>query len=66
VKEALMIEPTETVNRDDLDAFCDVVIGSLKAGPEELHRRPVNLSVGRIDEIKAARDQILTWSAIKK
>lgn len=65
VKEAMMIEPTESVNKDDLDAFCDTIIDALKAGHEDLHARPRNLSVGRIDEIKAAKDQVLTWSLQK-
>ncbi|MEM0155229.1 MAG: aminomethyl-transferring glycine dehydrogenase subunit GcvPB [Thermoplasmataceae archaeon] len=65
VKEALMIEPTESVNKDDLDTFCDAVIGALKAGHDDLLHRPKNLSVGRIDEIKAAKDQVLTWSLQK-
>jgi len=65
VKEALMIEPTETVNKDDLDAFCNIIIEAVKAGHDDLQQRPLNLSVGRIDEVKAARDQILTWSLQK-
>jgi glycine dehydrogenase subunit 2 len=59
VKESLMIEPTETESKDTLDAFCSAMaeIASLAASePERLHAAPVSLPVGRLDEVRAARE----------
>ncbi len=59
VKEGLMIEPTETESRETLDAFCDVMIEIAHLAVENsdaLHNAPVTLPVGRLDEVKAARE----------
>lgn len=59
VKECLMIEPTETESKETLDAFCDAMLeiaALVDADPESLHAAPVNTPVGRLDEVKAARD----------
>ncbi|BAB59443.1 glycine dehydrogenase [Thermoplasma volcanium GSS1] len=61
VKEAMMIEPTETVSKADLDNYADVLIEALKLSDEELKSRPKNTAVRRIDEVKAARDLKLKW-----
>lgn len=61
VHEDMMIEPTETVSKADLDKFSDALMAALEQPDEELHRLPVNLSVGRIDEVKAARQMKLHW-----
>ncbi len=45
VHEALMIEPTETENKDTLDAFADALIKiaeEAKTQPELLHKRPAH------------------------
>jgi len=58
VKEALMIEPTETESKDTLDAFCDAMIDIAElagSDPEALHRAPVTTPVTRLDEYAAAR-----------
>ena len=59
VKEAMMIEPTETESKETLDAF----ISAMKAladraasHPDEFHKAPLTTPVGRLDEVKAARD----------
>jgi glycine dehydrogenase subunit 2 len=59
VKEAMMIEPTETESKETLDAF----IGAMKhiaaiarKDPAALHAAPRTTPVGRLDETKAARD----------
>ena len=55
VKEALMIEPTETESKETLDLF----IGAMKTIAEktgENHDAPITTPVGRLDEVKAARD----------
>jgi glycine dehydrogenase subunit 2 len=58
VDGALMIEPTETESKDDLDLF----IGALKAiaeeadkNPEVLHEAPLKTKLRRLDEVAAAR-----------
>jgi glycine dehydrogenase subunit 2 len=64
VHEALMIEPTETENKDTLDSFIDAMIKIAKEAHEEpdlLHDAPhlENTPFGRLDEVKAAKDLIL-------
>jgi glycine dehydrogenase subunit 2 len=62
VHEALMIEPTETENKNTLDAFADALIkiaAEAKSNPELLHEAPHNTPFGRMDEVKAARDLVL-------
>ena len=59
VKECLMIEPTETESKETLDAFCDAMLEIarlVEEDPESLHAAPVTRSVGRLDEVKAAKD----------
>ncbi len=62
VHDALMIEPTETENKQTLDAFADALIaiaGEAKSNPELLKSAPHVTPVGRLDEVKAARDLVL-------
>ncbi|HPD46249.1 MAG TPA: aminomethyl-transferring glycine dehydrogenase subunit GcvPB [Anaerohalosphaeraceae bacterium] len=59
VKEALMIEPTETESKETLDAFIDAMIEIAKLAetrPEEIKAAPVTTPVGRLDETAAARN----------
>ncbi|MBN2308126.1 MAG: aminomethyl-transferring glycine dehydrogenase subunit GcvPB [Candidatus Hydrogenedentes bacterium] len=58
VRESLMIEPTETESKDTLDAFCDAMIeiaGKAESDPDSLHAAPRTMPVGRLDEVRAAR-----------
>lgn len=60
VKEAIMIEPTETESKETMDAFIAVMIEAAeKAGkdPDQLHQAPKTMPVSRLDETRAARDQ---------
>jgi len=62
VHEALMIEPTETENKDTLDAFADTMIKiaeEAKTQPDLLHNAPSTTKFGRMDEVKAARELVL-------
>ncbi len=62
VHEALMIEPTETENKDTLDKFADALIKiaeEAKSQPELLHNAPHTTPFGRMDEVKAARELVL-------
>jgi len=58
VKESIMIEPTETESRETLDAFCDAMIEiakTIESDPAALADAPKTTPVGRLDEVKAAR-----------
>lgn len=62
VKEALMIEPTETENKQTLDKFAEAMLSIAKEArdnPELLRNAPHNTPVNRLDEVKAARDLVL-------
>ncbi len=62
VHEALMIEPTETESKQTLDDFADAMIkiaDEAHQNPELLHQAPHNTPVGRLDEVKAARELVL-------
>ena len=66
VPEAFMVEPTESEDRDTLDRFVQVLeelIEVAKTDPDQLHRAPVTTPVGRLDEVKAARDMRLSYSS---
>ena len=59
VPEAIMVEPTETESKETLDAFCDAMLEIAKlvdSDPDYLHAAPTKTPVGRLDEVKAARD----------
>ncbi|MBJ6725392.1 aminomethyl-transferring glycine dehydrogenase subunit GcvPB [Geomesophilobacter sediminis] len=58
VKEAIMIEPTETESKQTMDSFIAVMLEAAEVArtrPEELHDAPVTTPVGRLDETRAAR-----------
>jgi glycine dehydrogenase subunit 2 len=62
VKEALMIEPTETESKESLDTFITVmkeIAKTAKEAPEQLHAAPVSTPVGRLDEVGAARNPVV-------
>ena len=64
VKEAIMIEPTETEPIEVLDAFIDAMIEidrRSQEDPELLKVSPKSTPVGRLDEVTAARRPRLTW-----
>ncbi len=58
VKEALMIEPTETESKETIDAFIEAMIEiatQVEADPESIKATPKTTPVGRLDETAAAR-----------
>ena len=66
VKEALMIEPTETESKETLDAFIEAMIQAAKlaaTNPDLLRLAPVSMPVKRLDETQAARELNLRWPA---
>lgn len=66
VKEALMIEPTETESKKDLDNYIETLIKIADEKPELLKNAPQNTPVKRIDEVNATKNPVLTWNMIKK
>ena len=62
VPEALMIEPTETETKERLDHFVDVMLQIAQEAadsPELLHDAPHSRPVRRLDEVRAAKEQIV-------
>ncbi len=62
VHEALMIEPTETESKQTLDAFADALIKIAEEAhsePDLLKTAPHITPVGRVDEVKAAKELVL-------
>jgi len=65
VHGALMIEPTETESKRDLDLFVDAmkqISREAKENPEVLKSAPHATYVRRLDETTAARNPILRWN----
>lgn len=64
VKEALMIEPTETETKETLDEFINVMIRIAdlsEKDPASVKAAPLHMPVKRLDETKAAREPNLRW-----
>ncbi len=64
VKEALMIEPTETESKETLDAFIETMIriaGLAEKEPSAVTASPVHMPIKRLDEVRAARQPDLRW-----
>jgi len=68
VPEAMMIEPTETETRETLDAFIQVMREleqTARTDPASLHAAPVTTTIGRLDEVAAARNMDLAFEEKK-
>ena len=63
VKEAIMIEPTETESRETLDHFAETLFRIIDEPVDLLHEAPHTTGVSRPDEVAAARKPILKWVA---
>lgn len=64
VKEAFMIEPTETESKETLDEFIDAMIQiaeEVRNEPEKVKEAPHNTIISRLDEAKAAREPKLKY-----
>lgn len=64
VHGALMVEPTETESKRDLDMFIDAmkqIAREAKENPEVLKSAPHHSYVRRLDETAAARNPVLKW-----
>ncbi len=59
VPECLLIEPTETESKQQLDAFIDAMQAirhEMQTNPDQLRTAPHTLPVTRLDDVKAARE----------
>ncbi len=65
VEEALMVELPETESRRELDRFAEAFERAVQDSPEALHAAPRSLAVGRIDEVRAAREPLLSWKDLR-
>jgi len=65
VKEALMIEPTESESKKTLDVYIDTLLKIAKEDPEVVKNAPQNTVVKRIDEIGAVKNPVFTWKDLK-
>jgi glycine dehydrogenase subunit 2 len=67
VEEALMIEPTETETKRELDRFAAAmraITEEARESPERVKEAPITTPVGRLDEGKAARELRLKWDEL--
>jgi glycine dehydrogenase subunit 2 len=68
VPEALMIEPTETESKRNMDSFIDAMLKIADEAREDieiLHQAPTTAPVRRLDEVRAARQPVLKYDAEK-
>ncbi len=68
VKEAIMIEPTETESKETLDAFCEAmfkIFKEVEETPELVKTAPHSMPITRPDEVNAARQPVLSFRDFK-
>jgi glycine dehydrogenase subunit 2 len=68
VKGALMIEPTETESKENLDHFIETMVRIAKEAeenPDLVRAAPRKVKVRRLDEVLAARNPRLRWKREK-
>jgi glycine dehydrogenase subunit 2 len=68
VHGALMIEPTETEPKQELDLFCDALISiakEIEETPELVLKAPHLSRTPRVDEVAAARKPVVRWKPSK-
>src|ERR1700684_2504485 len=64
VPACLLIEPTETEAKEDLDRFCEAMIAirrEMEQDPEKLSSAPHTMPVRRLDDVRAAKQLDLSW-----
>jgi len=64
VPGALMIEPTETESKSELDLFCDALISiakEIEEDPQMVLKAPHLTRTSRVDETAAARKPVVRW-----
>lgn len=65
VREAMMIEPTETETKETLDAFAKTLLKIAEEPAEVLRDAPHSTAISRPDEVRAARQIVVRWSGKK-
>jgi glycine dehydrogenase subunit 2 len=65
VDEALMIELPETESKRELDEYAAAFERAMNDTAEHLHAAPQNLAVKRVDEVRAAREPVLSWKDLR-
>jgi glycine dehydrogenase subunit 2 len=63
----MMIEPTETESKETIDAFIQVmrtIAQEAKENPELVKTAPHNTPIGRVDDVLAAKQPVLTFKQI--
>jgi glycine dehydrogenase subunit 2 len=68
VPGAMMIEPTESEGRDELDLFIDAmksIAREARENPDLVKDAPHSTRIGRLDEAAAARKPVLRWKPAK-
>jgi glycine dehydrogenase subunit 2 len=63
VREGMMIEPTETESKETLDQFAAAILQIIEEDPELLEQAPHLTQVSRPDEVRAARQAVMKWTA---
>lgn len=71
IEEALMIEPTETFEKEELDRFVEAlkkISDEAYSNPEAVLKAPTNTSLGKLDEVRASHPQTmeLSWRMHKR
>ncbi|MBI5084161.1 MAG: aminomethyl-transferring glycine dehydrogenase subunit GcvPB [Acidobacteria bacterium] len=69
VHGALMIEPTETEPKAELDAFCDALLAiasEVESNPETVKQAPEMTRTSRVDEVTAARKPVVRWKPVPR
>ncbi|MFN6204598.1 MAG: aminomethyl-transferring glycine dehydrogenase subunit GcvPB [Acidobacteriota bacterium] len=64
VPGAIMIEPTESEGREEIDLFIDAlksIAREARENPELVKKAPHQTRIGRLDEATAARKPVLRW-----
>ena len=68
VPEALLIEPTETETKADLDEFVEAmeaIAAEARTDPELLRNAPHTAPVRRLDEVRAAKELVLCCAPVR-
>lgn len=66
--EAMMIEPTESESKETIDSFIEVmrtIAQEAKENPELVKTAPHKTPIGRVDDVLAAKQPILTYRQMK-
>ena len=61
VKEAMLIEPTETESKETLDDFIGTMLELAETSQEDLEEAPTHAPTRRLDETRAARQLKARW-----